>query len=373
MRLRVTLCALASIAGLSTCWNVSFALDESVGHANDQEQQRLADLLVRPDCLESPGDSGRSYEVQAVAFASNGITLAGKLYSPSGEGKHPAVVFMHGGGNDYDQLMAAPRFYAPRFAHCGFAALIYDKRGTGESSGVFHESSRDDFIADAGNAAIFLSRHARIDSTRIGVYGGSEGGELAPVAAVRFPLIAAVISVSGPMGSAVEQANHNINYALRSRGYPDSLVDMVMPLWRRHHESWASRDPEEMAAVASEIVRLRETIDPFALPSTEQEIMSDSNLFFLRPGFNSMMCDYTGELSKLHVPLLAVYGELDPIVNVQKSVANLREQMTLGGNDKCEILVIEDVGHSFTNPQTGKGVPTINIYLNWLRETLGQP
>jgi pimeloyl-ACP methyl ester carboxylesterase len=361
-------------AGLNAGWNPGITLSKPVTYEGESDavRQRLDDLLVRPECLESPRDSGQTYVVEELSITSGDIRLAGKLYLPTGDRKHPAVVFMHGGGNNCDQLMIAPRFYAPRFAHCGFAVLIYDKRGTGESGGVFHESSRDDFIADAGNAAIFLSQDVRIDPTRIGIYGGSEGGELVPVVAVRFPFIAAVISVSGPMGSAVEQANHNINYALRFRGYPDSLVDMVMPLWRRHHAAWGSRDPAEMAAVAEEIVRLRETVDPFALPNTEQEIMTDSNLFFLRPGFNSMMRDYTTELPKLRVPLLAVYGELDPIVNVERSVANLREQMTVGEHDDYEIFVIEDVGHSFTNPQTGEGVLTINIYLNWLGETLGQ-
>jgi pimeloyl-ACP methyl ester carboxylesterase len=277
---------------------------------------------------------------------------------------------MHGGGNDYDLIMSAPRYYARRLAHCGFAALVYDKRGTGQSGGVFSEATFDDFIDDAGNAAVFLSRDERIDPARIAIYGGSEGGQLAPVVSIRFSVIAAAISVSGPFASAVEQANHNMEYSLHSRGYTDSLVDLVMPLWRRHHAAWASRNPAEMRAVAAEIERLRKVIDTFALPSTEEEIINDTNLSFLKPGFNSMMKDYTAELSGLRVPFLAMYGELDPIVDVPKSIANVQEQMTIGGHRKYEIIVIDSVGHSLTHQRTGEQTPTVNIILNWLEEAL---
>ena len=198
-------------------------------------RERLGTLLKEPACLQSSGDSGETYRVEAVSFKSGKITLAGKLYLPAGGQKHRAVVFMHGGGNNYDLIMSAPRYYARRLAPCGFAALVYDKRGTGQSGGVFSEATFDDFIDDAGNAAVFLSRDERIDPARIAIYGGSEGGQLAPVASIRFPVIAAAISVSGPFASAVEQANHNMEYSLHSRGYTDSLVDLVMPLWRRHH------------------------------------------------------------------------------------------------------------------------------------------
>lgn len=337
--------------------------------ANDA-RGRLGALLKEPACLQSLGDSGETYRVEAVSFKSGKITLAGKLYLPLEGQKHRAVVFMHGGGNDYDLIMSAPRYYARRLAACGLAALVYDKRGTGQSGGVFAEATFDDFIDDAGNAAVFLSRDERIDPARIAIYGGSEGGQLAPFVSIRFPVIAAVISVSGPFVSAVEQANHNINYALRSRGYSDSLMDVVMPLWRRHHAAWASRDPVEMRAIAAEIGRLRETIDTFALPSTEEEIINDTNLSFLKPGFNSMMTDYTSELRGLCVPFLALYGELDPIVDVPKSSANVREQMAIGGHRDFEIIVIDSAGHSLTHQRTREQTPTVNIILNWLEETL---
>jgi len=335
-------------------------------------ESRLKELLARPPCLQSFDRTVESYKVKEVTIPGGEIELAGKLYLPDTPGPHAAVVFMHGGGNDYELVMGAPRFYGPRLAHCGYAALIYDKRGTGKSGGVFHESTYDDFIADAGRAVEFLSKHESIDPGNIGVYAGSEGGRLAPLVAVRFPNVAFVISASGPIGKIADQADFNIEYALHVRGYPDSLIEQIMPLWRKHHAACTSLDSAEMDAVAKEIFRLRETIDPFALPNTRQEFLTDSNLFFLRPQYFSMPNDYTGELVKLDVPWLAIYGELDPIINVQESVENIQKQMTAGNNTDYEIIVHEGVGHSFSDPETGKFVPDENIVINWIKEKVSE-
>ncbi len=328
---------------------------------------RLEKLLIPPAC---PDESASSYTTERVRIPSGDIELAGELYLPEEPGKHPAVVFMHGGGNDYELLMSGPRYHASRLARCGFAALLYDKRGTGKSGGVFHESSYDDFITDAGNAARFLLGRKEIDSTKIGVYGGSEGGRLTPLVAVRFPFISFAVSVSGPIGRVADQATYNIRYALRLRGNSDSVTERVMPLWQRHHEAWASLDENEFVELAAQIVALRDSINPLALPSTRHEILTDSNLYFLRPQFHSMSRDYLGELTRLRVPWLALYGELDPVIDVRESIENIQKLMAAVGHDKYEIVLIKGVSHSLENPETGHQTPTTNIVINWLTETV---
>jgi pimeloyl-ACP methyl ester carboxylesterase len=333
-------------------------------------EERLKKLLTRPSCLKSFSRQDSTYEVQEVTITSGDIKLAGKLFLPKSAGPFPAVVFMHGGGNNYEMLMNGPRFYAQRLAHCGFAALIYDKRGTGKSGGVFHESTYDDFLNDAGHAADFLLKHEQIDPDKIGVYGGSQGGRLAPLVAIRYPSVSFAISASGPIGTLADHATYNIEYALEFRGYDDTTIEQVMPLWKKHHDAWESLDPEDLKAVAEEIFELREYIDPMALPNTRQEFLSDSNLFFLRPVYFSMSKDYFSELVSLDAPWLAFYGELDPIINVQESVDNIQKQMITGNNSNYEMIIIKNVGHSFDDVETGEFTPTENIIVNWINEII---
>ncbi|UCE65068.1 MAG: alpha/beta hydrolase [Candidatus Zixiibacteriota bacterium] len=331
-------------------------------------KERIEELLVYPACLDSFSETTESYIVEEVIIPSGEIKLHGQLYLPKKPGPHPAIVYMHGGGNDYDMLMSAPKYYAPRLAHCGYAALIYDKRGTGESGGVFHESTYDDYISDAGHAADFLAKHEQIDLGKIGVYGGSQGGRLAPLVATRYPSVSFAISASGPIGTLADHANFNMEYALKVRGYEDTTIEQVMPLWRKHHAAWESLDPRELNEVAEETIKKRKYIDTFALPNTRQEFFADSNLFFLRPVYNSMSRDYLGELVNLDVPWLALFGELDPVINVPESVENIKKQMSAAGNGDFEIIIFDNAGHSFQNQDTGEYIPTINVVINWLKE-----
>jgi pimeloyl-ACP methyl ester carboxylesterase len=371
MKVKVICLAISLIMG---CISISHCQpsNKSVGRINPGivSEERLENLLVCPPCLESYSRTAESYSVEKVTIPGADIELSGKLYLPEKPGPYPAIVFLHGGGNNYDLLMSSPRYYAARLAHCGYAALIYDKRGTGESGGVFHESTYGDYISDAGHAADFLVKHEQIDPNKIGVYGGSQGGRLAPLVAVRFPGVSFAVSASGPIGTLADQATFNMEYALGVRGYEDSTIKQVMPLWRKHHAACESLDPDEMNEVAGEIFRLREFIDPMALPNTRHEFLTDSNLFFLRPTYFSMSRDYVSELADLGVPWLAIYGQQDPIINVPESIENIEEQMATAGNTDYEIIVIKDVGHSFDNRETGKEVPIVNIVINWLEEIL---
>jgi hypothetical protein len=67
-----------------------------------------------------------------VRFTSGSVSLAGTLVSPRGRGPFPAIVFIHGSGPDSRENY---RGQAVWFARQGFAALIYDKRGVGVSTG----------------------------------------------------------------------------------------------------------------------------------------------------------------------------------------------------------------------------------------------
>jgi pimeloyl-ACP methyl ester carboxylesterase len=264
-------------------------------------------------------------------------------------------------------IMQSPRYYAPRLARCGIAALVYYKRGTGPSGGVYAEATEDDFIDDVVHIARELAKHPQIDSTRIGAMGGSGGGLVAPLAAARYPKISFVVSNSAPILSSEEHGNYNIENALKFRGYADSLVERVMPLWRRHHAAWAKSDTAELEAVAAQIAEMRKRMDPLALPTPYQEVFSDSNLVFLWPRFRSASHDYMSELKHMRAKWLCIYGEKDMIVSVPSSVSNIPWLMEESGNDEYSIIVLPRVDHSFFDPDTREQVPVVRIMVNWLK------
>lgn len=328
--------------------------------------EEVAELLIRPECFGSPGDTSRPYIIKDYMIPSNVISLSAQLYLPSETGKWPLVILVPGGSNETESIMESPRYYAPRLARCGIAALVYYKRGTGPSGGVYAEATEDDFIDDVVNIAREIAGHSQIDSTRIGAMGGSGGGLVAPLAAARYPKISFVVSSSAPIMSGEEHENYNIEYALRYRGYADSLVQVVMPLWRRHHAAWAHGDTAKLEAVAAEITEMRKQIDPFALPTPYQEVFTDSNLVFLWPRFRSALRDYMLELKHMRAKWLCVYGEKDMVVSVQSSISNIPWLMKESGNEDYSIIVLPGADHSFFDPETSEQVPVVRIIVNWL-------
>lgn len=342
--------------------------DEKSAHILSSEV--VEKLLIRPECFGPPGDTTRPYVIQDYVIPSNGISLSAQLYLPSAIGKWPLVILVPGGFNETELIMESPRYYAPRLARCGFAALVYHKRGTGPSGGVYADATEDDFIDDVVNIARELAGHPQIDSTRIGAVGGSGGGLVAPLAAARFPKISFVVSSSAPIVSSEEHNDYNIENALRSRGYADSLVEMVMPLWRRHHAAWAHCDTAELETVAAQIAEMRKQIDRLALPTPYHEVFTDSSLVFLWPRFRSASRDYLSELKNMRAKWLCIYGEKDMVVSVPASVSNIPRLMKESGNDDYSIVVLPGVDHSFFDPETSQQVPVIRIIVNWLKDSV---
>lgn len=169
----------------------------------------------------------RAATEEAVHFASGKITLAGTLVLPAGSGQHPAVVLFHGSGPQERDI-----FTARWFAEQGIAALAYDKRGVGESTGDFRAVPFME-LCDDGLAAIeFLKSQKEIDAKHIGVWGLSQGGWLGPLAASRSADVSFVIAVSGPGVSPGEQMIVYYANELRSQGVEETDVREASALRR---------------------------------------------------------------------------------------------------------------------------------------------
>lgn len=149
--------------------------------------------------------------VEEARIRSIGVTLAASLVIPRWESPpYPAIVVVHGSGRvTRNRLLNDARALASR----GVAALAYDKRGVGESSGTFRPMAVADStlriheLADDVAAAVdYLAGRKDVDSTRIGLLGGSEAGWVMPLAASRTDHVSFMIVLSGPAVSSGEEA-----------------------------------------------------------------------------------------------------------------------------------------------------------------------
>ncbi|MBU1014728.1 MAG: prolyl oligopeptidase family serine peptidase [Bacteroidetes bacterium] len=347
----------------------------------------LEELLKKPQGLEGyrPNQSGplsridqkpgekddSTFTVEKMKIPSDGLMINGWLYLPLGDGRFPLVVLTNGGGDGSRPIRVLSDWLAPIFAHCGIAAFVHDKRGTGESEGDFVKTTYEDYIRDAGNCAKWLSKHKKINPEMVGIMGGSEGGRIAVIAACRFPEIKFVISLAGTVVSAIDDwLNAQLNNYLDNGSINDSIYAKVKPLWERSFMAWASNDSKKHEMVNMEIAEWRKKFDKRILPYTKQEMDSIPEFRAVLPTWNSLQYDYLSELKYFNKKWLAVFGEVDRVVPTEASVKNIIYYMSLSGNKDYSIAVIPKCGHAPIDVETKRMIRIDNIFINWLNDNV---
>jgi uncharacterized protein len=131
-------------------------------------------------------------ERRDLSFKSDVDSCAAWLYWPVVDGLSTSVVVMaHGlSGTRRDRLGA----FAERFAAAGFAALVFDHRGFGDSDGEPDLFDPRRQLEDWRAAIAFARSLPGVDPGRVATFGSSMGGGNALAAAAADPEVAAAIS-----------------------------------------------------------------------------------------------------------------------------------------------------------------------------------
>jgi pimeloyl-ACP methyl ester carboxylesterase len=266
------------------------------------------------------------------------------------------------------------------FARHGVAALTYDKRGVGESTGNFRAVPFMDLCDDGLAAIAFLKRRADIDTSRIGVWGLSQGGWLGPLAASRSSDVKFVIAVSGPAVTPGEQMVFYYANELRRQGLSDAEIDEASALRRRvwHYLATRQGDSETRAALARASTKswfplLQQQADGVFARSAA-EILQDESLS-LRQWFESEMnYDPTVPLRQLRVPALFLYGDKDEITPVPESVSVIQKVQAARADRRITVEVFPGANHAMYVEEADGRRELSRAYLDrmasWLRETL---
>jgi hypothetical protein len=110
-----------------------------------------------------------------VEFYSEGTRVAGILRAPEGEGPYAGIVQGPGWLGLKDAKLYLP--YHEALTAAGFAVLIFDYRGFGDSDGDRGTLSPAMQLEDLVNAVTYLQTLDEVDAARIGVFGsGGTGG-----------------------------------------------------------------------------------------------------------------------------------------------------------------------------------------------------
>lgn len=271
-------------------------------------------------CPSPPATFGKSiaqgdHREVSAHFTCEGASLAGTIFLPLSGELHPAVIWLHGSGEQprlsYGPLVAA-------YVRDGIAFFTYDKRGTGESEGSCCPDVDGHFnlvTADAVGAVAALQSFSGVDPAQVGYLGASAAGWVAPRAAETSGRVAFMVIAS-----------------------PGVLRHSLVAKFEEFTGGSESSEPRPSEA---EIARKIASFD--------------------RSGF-----DPRPYLEKLDIPALWLFGGADRNVPPVQSVAELRSIKRQRGKD-WTIVVYPEAGHGlFDAPPTDpQAAPRAEA---WVRE-----
>jgi pimeloyl-ACP methyl ester carboxylesterase len=164
---------------------------------------------------QSDTSPSENYTIEKFTISSTGANISAEIYKPKTNSLHPALVLLYGSG-DYTKSWLA--FDADFFAKQGIEVLIYDKRGSGQSTGNRITTTYENLAEDAIACLEILNQRETVDKNKIGLWGLSQGGMLLPYIASKTDIPSFMIAIS-PAFSAYEAAAFSDSLRVVSRGY----------------------------------------------------------------------------------------------------------------------------------------------------------
>ena len=302
-----------------------------------------------------PALTGRRIALPTVpiGFPSAGETLYGELVLPLGRPR-AVVVVQYGSDRDSAVLNNYVQHLLPLK---GIATFVFDKRGTGRSTGGFtadmHTLS-DDMVA----AVAAVRARPEAAGLPLGVMGESQGVWVAPLAASKTP-VDFVLSSYGLAVSMLEEDRSEVERDLRARGYgPDVL---------------AKGEALHAAAAKVAVSRFREGLDELEtlkaayrdepwlkdlsadltgpLAATPAEKMAEVKALFDFP--YDLEYDPAPVIATLDTPQLWILGGEDTEAPAEKTLAILRRLQASGR--PIDVAVFPHAGHGMIEIEPGPG------------------
>jgi pimeloyl-ACP methyl ester carboxylesterase len=288
---------------------------------------------------------------QQVSFQSDSAKLAGTLMMPATRGPHPAIILLHGSGPlTRNSFGPYPHF----FTSLGLAVLIYDKRGTGASTGTRVDVTTlgpatpaplptefypDGLANDAMAAFRYLQSRQDIDAKKIGFWGSSEGGMLTTQVAARNKEVAFAIDSSGFMGPLSETTRYQIEATRRARGFTPAQVQEAAEFT----DAWlnVARTGEGYEALLEKRQEVAQEHKPWMPAMAEAGSLPQMRWAWEHVlSFNPL-----SRLPNVTCPVLGVWGELDEFTDSAKASKNMRSVLSEAGNTDVTVKIFPNANH----------------------------
>jgi len=302
------------------------------------------------------------YRAEEVVYENEaaGVTLAGTLTLPEGEGPFPAALMITGSGaQDRDETLFQHKPFwviADHLTRRGVAVLRVDDRGVGGSTtGDDPESATsEDFVGDVLAGVAFLAKREEIAHDKIGLIGHSEGGVIAPMAAARSKDVAFIVLLAGTGIRGDELLMLQNELISRADGMDEEELQRGLALNRKLFALVLddTLPSEERKKAMREVVESSPDLSEGKVGEQEvqailEQLATPWIQWFLRH-------DPGPVLEKVRCPVLALNGTLDLQVPCEVNLSTIEAALERGENPDHEVHAFEALNHLFQHCETGQ-------------------
>jgi dienelactone hydrolase len=284
--------------------------------------------------------------LQDVSFQAPDAQIAGTLRRPRGQGPFPAILVLAGSnGQPRTGYYSIEDFVADHFLRLGFIVLTFDKRGAGESTGLDNDNGVE-LVAAA--AFRFLAAEPDVDANRLGIWGMSQGGIIAPKIATLDRGVRFIINVSGSVVDANTEEIERTASMLRADGFDESAIAQAVAFQRLKFRYASSGEGWDEYIKAYERYKNAAWFpDPYVGPpdsksSTAWKFWRESGAIHPFDYWRT----YTGSV-------LLLYGQHDTIGDPNENAELFVKAMREAKNESYTISVLPDADHSMYLSSTG--------------------
>lgn len=321
---------------------------------------------VKPEMrihLKKTAAKEKNFMEEEIGFSNGSVSLAGALFKPKTSAKDvPYVILVHRSGWE-DRETPWYHSLANILASRGVGVLLYDKRGTGRSTGNFSSADFNDFADDAAAAFNYLKGRNDLNFSKIGFLGASQGGWVVPLAANRVAGCGFAILVVGPAVSLFGQDIHRVGYTLADEGFPKESVNAALHysrLFFKYIDSNAEKDWKALKKYTSEISG-QKWIDYVDVPQSKT---GDDVSWWRRNKY-----DPKEALSTIKCPVLSILGEKDVLVPPAENKSKMEAYLAKAGV-RHRIITLKDCTHDMITKATTNSADEEwpNSYWKWQRQ-----
>jgi dienelactone hydrolase len=321
---------------------VSFPVELKVSFVKDASGN-VTGLRWQPSSSSASVTAQRiEVKEERLIFKNGDISVGGTLIMPAAKGRHPVVIVTPGDfGTNRNQL----RLWAHNYVANGVAAFIFDSRGAGDSTGVVGLNSFSDLANDVLAGVQELKAREDINPQNIGLFGFSNSAFTVSLAASRSTDVSFLILQSFVGVPPWQQETFRAETQLRVDHFPESEVKKGADFMQLKFETSRTGKGWEQIQQIMDGARgetwLAYTNPPSSFERSRQVYAA------------SMTYDPVPALEKLHIPILALWGDKDTYGPVLQTIPKFKLAMTKAGNRNYVIEIFPHSSHSLLEDTTG--------------------